>query len=243
MRGRPRSSCRPPRASRTRRSKGSKMAPCETRKACLASWPSASGGGRRSRSAPTGPTPTRPSRRSPTSSIGTLASSPPRPALQGIAAAPGRVVAPVWRWSVARLGPSPGGLSGAEGIDQLGRAIERVKADLALKTARLQAGGLIAEAGILEAQALMLDDPALLDGASDFMAQGRPADEAVAAAMAPFAEMLRASPDPVFQARAADVEDVVEQLRRALHGASGTPPPPPQPSILLAPDLPPSHSP
>ena len=148
----------------------------------------------------------------------------------------------MWRWSAARLGPSPSGLSGAEGVDQLKRAIELVKADLAVNTARLQAGGLIAEAGILEAQALMLDDPALLDGASDLMAQGRPADEAVAAAMAPFAEMLRASTDPVFQARAADVEDVVEQLRRALHGASGTPPPPPQPSILVARDLAPSQT-
>src|SRR5260370_20995656 len=109
---------------------------------------------------------TRPSRRSPTWSIAALASSLPRPALQGIAAAPGRVVAPVWRWSAARLGPSPGGLSGAEGVDRLQRAIEEVKADLAIKTARLQAGGLTAEAGILEAQALLLHDPALLHCAS-----------------------------------------------------------------------------
>jgi len=127
-------------------------------------------------------------------------------------------------------------------VDRLRRAIEEVKTDLAAKTARLQAGGLTAEAGILDAQALMLDDPALLDGASDLMAQGKPADEAVAATMAPFAEMLRASPDPVFQARAVDVEDVVEQLRRALHGAGGMPPPPPQPSILVARDLAPSET-
>ena len=148
----------------------------------------------------------------------------------------------MWRWSAARLGPSSGGLSGAEGVDQLGRAIDLVKLDLAAKTARLQARGLTAEAGILEAQTLMLDDPALLDGASELMAQGRPADEAVAATMAPFSEMLRASPDPVFQARAADVEDVVEQLRHALHGVSATPPPPPEPSILVARDLAPSQT-
>jgi phosphoenolpyruvate-protein phosphotransferase len=152
------------------------------------------------------------------------------------------VVAPVWRWSAARLGSSSTGLSGAEGVDRLGRAIDLVRVDLAAKTARLQARGLTAEAGILDAQTLMLDDPALLDGASELMAQGRPADEAVAATMAPFAEMLRASPDPVFQARAADVEDVVEQLRHALHGVSGTPPPPPQPSILVARDLAPSQT-
>src|SRR3989442_2153598 len=88
----------------------------------------------------------------------------------------------------------------------------------------------------------MLDDPALVDGVSALMAQGRPADESVATALAPFAEMLRASPDPVFQARAADVEDVVEQLRRALHGAGGTPPPPLQPSIVVARDLAPSQT-
>jgi phosphoenolpyruvate-protein phosphotransferase len=152
------------------------------------------------------------------------------------------VVAPVWRWSSARIDPSSGGLSGAEGVDRLGRAIDQVKVELATKTARLQASGLTAEAGILEAQTLMLDDPALLDGASELMAQGRPADEAVAAAMAPFAEMLRASPDPVFQARAADVEDVVDQLRHALHGVTATPPPPPQPSILVARDLAPSQT-
>ena len=148
----------------------------------------------------------------------------------------------MWRWSAARLGSSSSGLSGAEGVDRLGRAIDLVRVDLAAKTARLQAGGLTAEAGILEAQTLMLDDPALLDGASELMVQGRPADEAVVATMAPFAEMLRASPDPVFQARAADVEDVVEQIRHALHGVSATPPPPPQPSILVARDLAPSQT-
>jgi len=162
--------------------------------------------------------------------------------LRGIAAAPGRVVAPVWRWSTVLPGRAPIGLSGVEGVEQLRRAIEQVRAELAGKTARLQLAGLTTESGILEAQALMLDDPALVDGASELMAQGRPADESVATAMEPFAEMLRASPDPVFQARAADVEDVVDQLRRALHGASGTPPPPLQPSIVVARDLAPSQT-
>ena len=148
----------------------------------------------------------------------------------------------MWRWSTENHGTQPAGLSGAQGVEQLRRAIEQVRADLAGATARLQAAGLTAESGILEAQALMLDDPALVDGASELMAQGRPADESVATALAPFAEMLRASPDPVFQARAADVEDVVGQLRRALHGGGGTPPAPLQPSIVVARDLAPSQT-
>jgi multiphosphoryl transfer protein len=151
------------------------------------------------------------------------------------------VAAPVWRWSAERL-ESSAALTGAQGVDRLLRALEQVRAQLAVKTTRLQSSGLTAEAGILEAQALMLDDPALLDGASALMAQGKAADEAVGTTMAPFAQMLRASDDPVFQARAADVEDVVEQLRRALHGASDTPPPPKQPSILVAHDLAPSQT-
>ena len=148
----------------------------------------------------------------------------------------------MWRWSTGLQGQAAVGLSGAEGVEQLRRAIEQVRADLAGKTARLQSAGLTAESGILEAQALMLDDPALVDGVAELMAQGRPADESVASAMAPFAEMLRTSPDPVFQARAADVEDVVDQLRRALHGTAGTPPPPLQPSIVVARDLAPSQT-
>jgi multiphosphoryl transfer protein len=137
--------------------------------------------------------------------------------------------------------PAPG-LTGPAGLTRLQQVIDQVKGELTVKAARLVSYGATAEAGILEAQGLMLDDPALLAGAEGLMNQGRPADEAVAETMAPFAEMLRASDDPVFQARAADLEDVVQQVRRALHGTSGTPPPPSQPSVLVARDLAPSQT-
>jgi phosphoenolpyruvate-protein phosphotransferase len=133
-------------------------------------------------------------------------------------------------------------LSGEAGINRLQVAIKQVKAALATKASRLEANGAAAEAGILEAQALMLDDPALVGGASSLIRKGGLADAAVAETMAPFAEMLRASADPVFQARAADVEDVVEQVRRALHGVSDMPPPPEKPSIVVAHDLAPSQT-
>src|SRR4030081_1616411 len=58
----------------------------------------------------------------------------------------------------------------------------------------------------------------------------------------PMLDMLRASSDPVFQARAADVDAVVEQIRRALHGLSDLPPPPSEPSIVVARDLAPSQT-
>ena len=134
------------------------------------------------------------------------------------------------------------GPTGEAGADELERAVEHVKARLAVTTARLHGVGASAEAGILEAQALMLEDPALLEGARELVIQGTAADVAVAETMAPFAAMLRASPDPVFQARAADVDDVVGQVRRALLGLSDAPAMPSQPSIVVARDLAPSQT-
>jgi phosphoenolpyruvate-protein phosphotransferase len=172
----------------------------------------------------------------------TSANSSARTRLKGIAAAPGQAFAPAWRWDDAAGASATAGPTGAEGAEELERAIEQVKARLAVTTARLQASGASAEAGILEAQALMLDDPALLEGARELLIQGTAADVAVAQTMAPFAAMLRASPDPIFQARAADVDDVVEQIRRALLGLSDAPALPSQPSIVVARDLAPSQT-
>jgi phosphoenolpyruvate-protein phosphotransferase len=172
----------------------------------------------------------------------TSANSSASTRLKGIAAAPGQAFAPAWRWNDAPRASPTAGPTGAEGADELARAIEQVKARLAVTTARLHAGGASAEAGILEAQALMLEDPALLDGARELVIQGTAAEVAVAETMAPFAAMLRASPDPVFQARAADVDDVVEQIRRALLGLSDAPALPSQPSIVVARDLAPSQT-
>ncbi|MEA2633886.1 MAG: multiphosphoryl transfer protein [Chloroflexota bacterium] len=180
--------------------------------------------------------------RSPISSIVTSANKSARPPLKGIAAAPGQAFAPAWRWKEARLESPGAGPTGQAGADELERAIEQVKARLAVTTTRLHGVGASAEAGILEAQALMLEDPALLDGARELVMQGTAADAAVAETMAPFAAMLRASPDPVFQARAADVDDVVGQVRRALLGLSDAPPMPTRPSIVVARDLAPSQT-
>jgi phosphoenolpyruvate-protein phosphotransferase len=172
----------------------------------------------------------------------TSANSSQRTRLKGIAAAPGQAFAPAWRWTEARLESAGHGLTGQAGADELERAIGHVKLRLSVTTARLHTAGASAEAGILEAQALMLEDPALLEGAREMVLKGIAADLAVAETMAPFAAMLRASPDPVFQARAADVDDVVEQIRRALLGVNDAPAPPTVPSIVVARDLAPSQT-
>ena len=122
------------------------------------------------------------------------------------------------------------------------QALEQVKSALLGASQGLQRAGAAAEAGILEAQALMLEDPAVLEAAFALLGQGVPADRAVAQSLEPFAEMLRASDDPVFRARAADVDDVAAQVARALHGVEEVPAAPDQPSILVADDLAPSQT-
>ena len=133
-------------------------------------------------------------------------------------------------------------LDGPDAADRLRAALAQVKSALTAATRDLQARGASSEAGILEAQALMLDDPALVDRAFELIGQGIAADRAVKDSLEPFAAMLRASDDPVFQARAADVDDVAEQVRRVLHGVDDATVAPSQPSIIVARDLAPSQT-
>ena len=172
----------------------------------------------------------------------TSTSSPTRVQLTGIAAAPGRVVAPIWRWTEPAAADTSVGLTGPVAPGRLTAALALVRTALAAKADRLRSAGAGSEAGILDAQSLMLDDPALLDGSLALIARGVSADDAVEQALEPFAAMLRESPDPVFQARAADVRDVIMQIRRALRGTADTPPPPARPSILVSRDLAPSQT-
>src|SRR2546427_6097245 len=105
------------------------------------------------------------SRRSPTSSIVTSANSSGRTQLKGIAAAPGQAFAPAWRWKETPLESTMPGPTGEAGAEELERAVEHVKARLPGDPARLHGVGASAQAGILEGQAPMLQDPALLQGA------------------------------------------------------------------------------
>src|SRR5947209_18983917 len=95
-------------------------------------------------------------RRSPTSSIVTSANSSGRTQLKGIAAAPGQAFAPAWRWKETPRESTMPGPTGEAGADELESAVEHVKARLAVTTARLQRVGASAEAGLPDAQALIL---------------------------------------------------------------------------------------
>ena len=94
------------------------------------------------------------------------------------------------------------------------------------------------EAGILEAQALIATDPALLDDAERRIAAGRHRTPRSAPRARTLAARLTAAGDPLIAARAADVLDVGDRVARVLTGAAVLVPD--RPSIAVADDLPPS---
>src|ERR671922_2780680 len=156
--------------------------------------------------------------------------------LRGIAAASGRVAAPISRWVEPELRHAPEAVDGSSGADRLRAALDDVRDMLGRGAAALRARGAEAEAGILDAQALMVDDPSFVEPAFGALEEGRPPDAAVREAMEPFRDLLRSSDDAVFQARATDLEDVVDQIMRALRGAPSHGPAPAVRSILVARD-------
>ncbi|WP_448576685.1 phosphoenolpyruvate--protein phosphotransferase [Thermomicrobium sp.] len=131
--------------------------------------------------------------------------------------------------------------------EQAGDPIERLTQARALARAELEQ--LIASArdrlpaselAILEAQLLMIDDPALEQTYREGIAQGKSPAASWQDAVKSFSQLLSALPDPTLRARAADVEDIGERVLRHLMGDSASPELPPEPVVLCAEDLVPS---
>lgn len=162
--------------------------------------------------------------------------------LRGIAAASGRVAGPIWRWPEENPSGPEAQLNPPDGRERLQRAIGQVREQLSATTAKLRQSGAQAEAGILDAQQLILQDPAFVGAAHEAMAKGVPAAQAVQNALEPYVAMLLKSDDPVFRARAADLRDVTHQVQRALRNGTVVLPSPDRPSIVVAKDLAPSQT-
>jgi phosphoenolpyruvate-protein phosphotransferase len=118
------------------------------------------------------------------------------------------------------------------------RAAGAAAAQLESLSNRLCELGRPGEAEILEAQALMAVDPAIVDEAVRLVRLGMGPVEAVLAAAESSAEKLAGLDDALLAARAGDVRDVATRIARTLSGAHLDLPP--DPSIVVAEDLPPS---
>jgi phosphoenolpyruvate-protein phosphotransferase len=149
--------------------------------------------------------------------------------LRGVAASPGVAMAEPWLYV-----PAAGG-SDSLPLDE---CASTVATDLARLAERLRSLGRDSEAGILDAQALMAQDPELLGAARRLVAAGSGDSEAILAAGEEQAALLEGLDDELIAARAADVRDVAERIARVIRGQQLVPPE--RRCIAVAADLPPS---
>lgn len=161
----------------------------------------------------------------------------------GLPAAPGIAVGPIWRPDLEGMAEVPraaeaGAPGGADPEARIRAAATVTASALDALAARLRALDRTGESEILEAQALMAVDPALLDEAVRLAAGGLGPVAAVVASAGASAPALAALDDELLAARAAAVRDVGARIARILAGADL--PLPAVPSIAVAADLAPS---
>jgi phosphoenolpyruvate-protein phosphotransferase len=157
--------------------------------------------------------------------------------IEGTPAAPGIAVGPAWRFQPRKAAGAAGSTAAGRAV-RIREAAEAAAAELEGLAARLCAMNRPGEAEILEAQALMAVDPAIVDEAVRLARGGEDSEAAVLAAAEASAAALEALDDPLLAARAADVRDVAERIARILSGDRLELPE--APSIVVAADLPPS---
>src|SRR5437588_524050 len=153
--------------------------------------------------------------------------------LRGVAAAPGVARARIWRLPERSSEDASSG-SGM-GLEE---AAERAAAELESLQERLRSRGREEESEIFGAQAMMAQDPELLEAAQQAVDAGTPVEQAVHLAGEAAAAALASLDDELLAARAADVRDVAARITRILRGEQ--PPSLEERSIAVALDLPPS---
>jgi phosphotransferase system enzyme I (PtsI) len=153
--------------------------------------------------------------------------------LRGVAAAPGVARARIWRLPERSSEDASSG-SGM-GLEE---AAGRAAAELESLQERLRSRGREEESEIFGAQAMMAQDPELLEAAHEAVEQGTPPEQAIRLAAEGAATALAALDDELLAARAADVRDVAARIVRILRGEQ--PPRLEERSIAVALDLPPS---
>ncbi len=157
--------------------------------------------------------------------------------ISGTPAAPGIAAGPAWRF----LPPQAGRATDATAADpavRIRKAAETAADQLEALAARLCEMDRPGDAEILEAQALMAVDPAIVDEAVRLARDGQDPVAAVLAAAEASATVLASLDDALLAARASDVRDVAARMVRILGGASLEMPD--SPVIVVAADLPPS---
>lgn len=162
------------------------------------------------------------------------------PTLQGVGIGLGIAQGPVARMAAPL--PAPGdehsALSAADETARADAAVAAVARDLEARGA--QAGGQARD--VLEAQAMMAEDPTLAAGVGEHIGAGKTAEYAVHAAFGTFRDQLSAAGGYLGE-RAADLDDVAQRVIAHLRGvAAPGVPDPGHPFVLVARDLAPADT-
>lgn len=160
--------------------------------------------------------------------------------LKGIGVSPGVAVGPAYLLETANRDLADL-IPGEDEHRALDDSMNRAAAQLGDLASQLRERGHTEEAGILEAQALMARDPAVLRLAHERVAARQPATQAIQETAAHFKAALEGLGDSYMAGRAADIQDVADRVCRNLQGET------PslaldRPSILVAHDLTPSET-
>ena len=165
--------------------------------------------------------------------------------ISGKPGAAGIAIGPIWVYREApaaeggdAAGASARAMGSAEAVDAIRAAAVKAASQLESLAERVRGLGRPDDAEIIDAQAVMASDPALLDAAAARVAAGDLPETAVESAASELGAVLAAVPDELLAARAADIRDVGARIARILKGGEATLPE--VPSIAVADDLPPS---
>ncbi|MBJ2214214.1 MULTISPECIES: phosphoenolpyruvate--protein phosphotransferase [Pseudomonas] len=138
--------------------------------------------------------------------------------LQGVCAAPGLVCGPLFRLTGIELPEDTGNHSADEQQQRLDTALEQVRDEIRSTLEHARQRKNVEEEDIFAAHLALLEDPALLEAATDAIAHGSAATHAWRDAIQAQCTVLLALGKPLFAERANDLRDLQQRVLRALLG-------------------------
>ena len=160
--------------------------------------------------------------------------------LTGVGGATGVALGPAARLDRPQHS-SPVDLCADDALARFAQAQHRAAAGLRELAAQFRNEGRADEAGIFDAQALLVEDDFLSDGVSAQVQQGVRLEDALDATVATMRATLEALDDDYLRERAADMDAIGREIHTALRGGDDTPHLPPG-AIIIADDLTPTQT-
>lgn len=138
--------------------------------------------------------------------------------LHGVCAAPGLVAGPLFRLNAITLPVDTGHHDPVQQQQTLETALNAVRSEIAATLAQAKKHKNADEEAIFAAHMALLEDPALLDAAQQFIAQGTAATHAWSQSIDTQCDMLQGTGSPLLAERANDLRDLKQRVLRALLG-------------------------